>query len=267
MLVFLMLAAVAAAVSLSQPAQVAASSAQSFTMEQLKRYPFPSGLTAAASGSRIAWVFNERGARNVWVADEPDFKLRRLTSYETDDGQELTSVSISKDGKYVVYVRGGDHGSNWESSTGVNPALSTTQGRVQMFSIPFSGGEPKLLGEGDEPSISPSSDRVVFLKERGVWTVPIDGATPAKRLFYARGEAGSLEWSPDGGRLAFVSGRGDHSFIGVYTNDSAPVLYLAPTTSRDSSPRWSPDGKRIAFVRRPGTGGPPDPVLEQRPQA
>ena len=267
MLVLLMLAAVAAAVSLSQPAQVAASPAQSFTMEQLKRYPFPSDLTAAASGSRIAWVFNERGARNVWVADEPDFKLRRLTSYETDDGQELTSVSISKDGKYVVYVRGGDHGSNWESSIGVNPALSTTQGRVQMFSIPFSGGEPKLLGEGDEPSISPKSDRVVFLKERGVWTVPIDGATPAKRLFYARGEAGSLEWSPDGGRLAFVSGRGDHSFIGVYTNDSAPVLYLAPTTSRDSSPRWSPDGKRIAFVRRPGTGGPPDPVLEQRPQA
>jgi Tol biopolymer transport system component len=168
MLVLLMLAAVAAAVSLSQPAQVAASSAQSFTMEQLKRYPFPSDLTA--SGSRIAWVFNERGARNVWVADEPDFKLRRLTSYETDDGQELTSVSISKDGKYVVYVRGGDHGSNWESSIGVNPALSTTQGRVQMFSIPFSGGEPKLLGEGDEPSISPKSDRVVFLKERGVWT-------------------------------------------------------------------------------------------------
>ena len=152
MFVLLMLAAVAGGVSLSQPAQVAASSAQSFTMEQLKRYPFPSDLTAAATGSRIAWVFNERGARNVWVADEPDFKPRRLTSYETDDGQELTSVSISQDGKYVVYVRGGDHGSNWDSSSGVNPALSTTQARVQMFSIPFSGGEAKLLGEGDDPA-------------------------------------------------------------------------------------------------------------------
>jgi dipeptidyl aminopeptidase/acylaminoacyl peptidase len=115
--------------------------------------------------------------------------------------------------------------------------------------------------------ISPKNDRVVFLKERAVWSVPIDGAAAAKRLFYARGEAGSLQWSPDGSRLAFVSGRGDHSFIGIYTNDAAPILYLAPTTSRDSSPRWSPDGKRIAFVRRPGTGGAPEPILEQRPQA
>lgn len=263
----LMLAAVGAAVSVSQVDSVAASSAQSFTIEQIKGYPFPSELTASATGSRIAWAFNERGARNVWVAEGPDFKARRLTNYQTDDGQELTSLSISRDGKYVVYVRGGDHGSNWESSIGVNPTMSATQTKVQIWSIPFAGGEPKLLADGDEPVISPKSDRVVFLKERAVWFVPVDGATAAKRLFFARGEAGSMQWSPDGTRLAFVSGRGDHSFIGIYTNDATPILYLAPTTSRDSSPRWSPDGKGIAFVRRPGTGGAPEPVLEQRPQA
>jgi dipeptidyl aminopeptidase/acylaminoacyl peptidase len=267
MVVLLVLAAFAAAVSLSQPDPVAASSAQSYTIEQVKGYPFPSELTASSTGARIAWAFNERGARNVWVAEGPDFKARRLTGYQIDDGQELTSLAISSDGKYVVYVRGGDHGSNWESSVGVNPLMSATQTKVQIWSIPFAGGEPKLLAEGDEPAISPKGDRLVFLKERGIWSVPVDGSTPAKRLFYARGEAGSAQWSPDGTRLAFVSGRGDHSFVGIYTNDSTPILYLAPTTSRDSSPRWSPDGKRIAFVRRPGTGGAPEPVLEQRPQA
>jgi dipeptidyl aminopeptidase/acylaminoacyl peptidase len=271
--VLLLLAAVAAVValvdivSLSQPRRVAASSFASFTVEQIKGYPFPNELTASPAGSRIAWAFNERGARNVWVADGPDFKARRLTNYNIDDGQELTSLAISSDGKFVIYVRGGDHGSNWESSSGVNPTLAPTQTRVQLWSVPFAGGEPKLLSEGDEPVISPKDDRVVFIKERAIWSVPIDGSSAAKRLFYARGEADSPQWSRDGSRLAFVSNRGDHSFIGVYTNDSTPILYLAPSTSRDASPRWSPDGKRIAFVRRPGAGGPPEAVLEQRPQA
>src|SRR5687767_11569074 len=241
--------------------------APSFTMEQIKSYPFPNELTAAGTGSRIAWAFNERGLRNVWVAEGPDFKARRLTNYTVDDGQELTSLAISDDGKYVVYVRGGDHGSNFDSSAPVNPGLSTTQTRVQIWSVPFAGGEPKMIGDGDEPVISPKSDRVAFVKERAIWTVPVDGSTAAKRLFFARGECGSPEWSPDGSRLAFVSSRGDHWFIGVYTNDSTPIVYLSPSTGRDSSPRWSPDGKRIAFVRRPGTGGAPEPILEQRPQA
>lgn len=238
-----------------------------FSLEQIKSYPFPNELTASATGSKIAWAFNERGSRNVWVAEGPDFRARKLTNYEADDGQELTSVSISADGKYVVYVRGGDHGSNFDSAVGVNPALAPVQMKVQIFSIPFAGGEAKLLSEGDDPVIAPKSDRVIFSKERGLWTVPIDASAPAKRFFYARGEAAAPEWSPDGTRLAFVSNRGDHSFIGIYSNESTPILYLAPSTSRDSNPRWSPDGKRIVFVRRPGTGGSPEPILEQRPQA
>ena len=42
-------------------AHTAVRSAQSFTMEQIKSYPFPNELTASATGSRIAWAFNERG--------------------------------------------------------------------------------------------------------------------------------------------------------------------------------------------------------------
>jgi len=178
-LVYLTLIATALLVSISVVPQQAASN--SFTLEQIKSYPFPNELTAAATGSRIAWAFNERGVRNVWVAGGPDFKARRLTNYNADDGQELTSLSLSADGKYVVYVRGGDHGSNFDTSVGVNPGLLTTQMKVQIWSVPFDGGEPKLLAEGDGPVISPNSDKVVFVKERGIWSTPVDGSTPPKR--------------------------------------------------------------------------------------
>src|SRR4051812_50136329 len=80
-----------------------------FSINQIKSLPFPNELTAAARGSRIAYALNEEGKRNVWVAEGPQFKARQLTSYMLDDGQELTSLSISDDGKYVVYVRGGEH--------------------------------------------------------------------------------------------------------------------------------------------------------------
>ena len=243
---------------------VLAQAPASFTCDQVFGYPYPTELTAAARGSRIAWAFNEAGRRNVWAADAPAFSARQVTAYAADDGQELTSLSLSPDGERIVYVRGGDHSSNWEEDAPVNPLSSPTPLRTQILSVPFAGGEPITLAEGDLPSISPRGDLVAFEKDRHIWTVPIDGSQPARRVVAAAGTNGGVVWAPDGGRIAFVSSRGDHAFIGVSTTDGTSITWLAPSTSRDSSPRWSPDGRRIAFVRRPGTGGAAPPALEPR---
>ncbi len=239
--------------------------AQGFTVEQVKSLPFPNELTASATGQRLAWALNERGLRNIWVAEGPEFKARQLTNYLLDDGQELTSVAISADGKWVVYVRGGEHSANW---TGLppNPASLPVAPKVQIWSALFAGGTPKVLAEGDDPVISPRSDVVAFVNNGQISSVPIDGSAPAKRLFTANGTIGDAVWSPDGSRLAFTSSRGDHGFIGVYSNESTPLQWIVPSTSRDGSPRWSPDGTRLAFIRRPGAGGAPAPILVPRHQ-
>src|ERR1700730_18646010 len=129
--------------SLSSSAQHAG--ARSFTVEQILGLPTPDNLVASPVGSTIAWTFNERGVRNIYAAaaDAGDFKARRLTPYTEDDGQELTNLSFSSDGKTIVYVRGGDHGSNRRADA-PNPSGSPVQPKVQVWSVAVAGEPPKL---------------------------------------------------------------------------------------------------------------------------
>ena len=237
--------------------------ARGFSLAQLKGYPVPSELAAASRANRIAWAVDERGRRNVYVAEGPDFRPRMVTAYTDDDGQELTSVQLSADGRWVVYARGGEHSANFDAPP-PNPHSLPVSPRVQLFAVPFTGGAPKLLADGDATAISSQGDAVAFERDRALWIVPIDGSAPARRLVSANGTLQELQWSPDGSRLAFVSQRGDHALIGVFTDSLSPIRWIAPSTSRDGSPRWSPDGTRLAFTRRPGAGGEPDSVLVPR---
>jgi Tol biopolymer transport system component len=240
-----------------------------FTVDQVLGFPSPENLISSPVGSTIAWTFNERGVRNIYVADAPGFEPRRLTAYRDDDGQELTQLSFSGDGTTIVYVRGGDHGSNRQADAPPNPAGNPIQPKIQIWSIRVAGGTPALVGEGDEPAVTPGSpgatggadgQRVAFVKNRQIWVAPIDGSKPPEQAFYARGTSQSPVWAPDARTLAFVSSRNDHSFIGLFTAGQ-PIRFVAPSTARDSLPAWSPDGRKIAFLRQPGAGGAPRPPL------
>lgn len=234
-------------------------SAQNFTLEQATSFPYPNELAAAATGSHIVWAVNESGKRNLYAAEGPAFTSRKLTSFTEDDGQELTSVALSRDGRTVVYVRGGDHGANWDPGLPVNPTFSAVPPKVQVWTVGFSGGEPKLVGDGDNPGLSPDGSTVAFLRGGQAFTSPTGGGA-AKAIFTTRASVTELQWSPDGSALAFTANRGDHSFIGVY-RDGKPITWVAPGFTRDRSPQWSPDGTRIAFVRTPGAGGAPKAML------
>ena len=242
-------------------------SAGHFTMRQVLGFPFPKFLVSLRSGRAFAWVSDARGVRNLWVAEAPDYRAREVTHYRHDSGQEITWLQFSDDGEYLVYVRGGDHDANWPVPLEPDPSASPVQPHMQVWSVALRGGAPRDLGKGDAPAVRPDSREVAFVRrpDHSVWVAPIDGGAKAHRLFFDIGADSSLRWSPDGSSLAFVSDRGDHGFIGIFRDDSTPLEFLLPTTSRDLMPRWSPHGRRIAFVRLPGRGGPPvDPLRWHR---
>ena len=244
--------------------------AQPTSFRAFKKYPFTTDLVSSPKGSLIAWTMDEEGRRNIYVAKAPDYQPQRITSFSKDDGQEITSISISGDDQWVVFVRGGDHGANWDSEMPVNPAFDTEPFKVQIASISLTGGQNagaqlKYLSEGDDPIISPDSKEVAFIKNGQAWLAPIDGSVAAKSLFTTRGRVGSLQWSADSRRLLFVSARTDHAIIGIYTKGASTLKWIAPSFSRDASPQWSDDGSHIAFIRRPGAGGAPDSILTAKP--
>ena len=228
----------------------------SFTLEQILSSPFPTNLVAATHGGRIAWVFDIKGARNVWAAEAPNFAARQVTPYSGDDGSPIASLRITPDGRTLVYVRGSETN---ESGEVANPTSEVNARKQQVWAVDVDGGGPRLLGEMgcneegcEDVELSPDGEFAVWAAHKQLWIAPVSGATPGHQLTDLRGNNLSPRWSPDGRQIAFVSDRGDHSFIAIYDFGRENVRYLAPSVDRDSSPRWSPDGKRVAFLRIPG---------------
>jgi dipeptidyl aminopeptidase/acylaminoacyl peptidase len=219
-----------------------------FTLEQVMSAPFPSQLTAAPKGGAVAWVLNEHGARNVWIADAPAYSGRRITNFRDDDGQEIAQLTWTPDGRSIVFVRGGDFESGRDNP---NPA-SLPQGVEQAIWIAsLQDSVPRKVTEGNSPAVSPSGDRLVFLRKDEIWSVGLDFNAKPSQFIHSKGQAGTLRWSPDGSKLAYVSTRGDHSFIAVYNFTAKSMNYLDPSVDRDSEPVWSPDSRQLAFIRIP----------------
>ncbi len=218
---------------------------KSFTLEQILSAPFPSDLTAAKSGNRVAWVFDQQGNRNIWVAEAPGFAARQLTKYNEDDGQELSELSLSSDGNWLVYVRG--EGKN-ASGQVPNPTSNPAGAEQAVWTVAWSGSEPKRVDAGHSPEIS-SRGIIAYTKDGQIWLAPLDGSEKSQQLV-VRGQNSDPHWSLNGSKLAFISARGDHSFVGLYEVAGKSISFIAPTVDSDSNFVWSLDDKRIAFVRQ-----------------
>ena len=156
---------------------------KSFTLEQVLSAPFPSELVAAPGGGKVAWLLNERGARNIWIAVAPDFKGVRLTNYTADDGQDIGQLHWTPDARAVLYTRGGDL--EFLGRPDPNPAADPA-GVEQAIWIAAPGEAPRKLAAGHSPAISPKGDRFAYLLGGQIWSAPLTRPGAAAPWF-ARG--------------------------------------------------------------------------------
>ncbi len=237
--------------ALSTFAVAAFAATGSFTIDQVMSAPFASSPIAAPTGNRVAWLLNERGQRNIWVAAAPDWKGHKITNFTRDDGQEIADLAWAPDASYILFARGGDFENGGDNP---NPDLSPSKPDQSIWTVAMDGSPAKKLTEGKAPAVSPKGDIVAFIRGGQIFTMQPSGEG-AKSAVVQKATAGDLRWSPDGAELAFVSNRQNHAIIGLYRPADRDLRYLDASVDRDSDPVWSPDGAHIAYIRIPAGRG------------
>ena len=235
----------------------------SFSIDQVMSSPFASAPIAAPQGATVAWLINEAGRRNIWVAEAPVWQGRRLTNFNEDDGQEIAELAWAPDGKTLYFARGGDFETGRDNP---NPAALPEKPGQSVWMVTLDGSTAKKLTEGHAPAVCPDDRSLAFLRNGQIFTMTADGKN-ATNLLTQKDSATDLQWSPDGSMLAFTIERKEHSFVGVYTPVTKSLRYLDPSVDKDSSPVWSPDSTQIAFIRIPASSRAFDfgPVREGQP--
>ncbi len=218
-----------------------------FTIDQVMSAPFASAPVASPSGGKVAWLENEQGRRNVYVAAAPDWKAIKITNFSQDDGQEIGELAWAHDGSYVVFVRGGDLENGGDNP---NPDMNPTTPEQEIWYANADGSGLKKLTTGRAPAVSPLGGLIAFLRGGQIFTMLPTGEE-VKNIVTQKGHQADVRWSHDGRSLVFVSTRRGHSFIGVYMLAEKSLRFFDASTDYDSEPVWSPDDSHLAYLRTP----------------
>ena len=211
------------------------------------------GWIAYNDGTGI-WAINPR---NAYLGRSPNTGPRRWPgvfspSDYPDDAVRLAGpaagdpIAWSADGSRLLVAR--------------RPASSGA--REALFALDANGTETRVVGSADGfsgASISPDGTRVVYAAGHHpshLKLATVGDAPPEVLLSSDDGHLQEPAFSPDGGRIAFIAGGGDHSnALWVIDADGTNRRKLAGGDwSHVDHLVWSPDGERLAFSCRCPTG-------------
>jgi TolB protein len=185
------------------------------------------------SNTKIAFVSDVSGFKEIWLADVLGKKIRQVTRH-----RNLTvSPRFSPDGRWLAYT----------SFHRGNPDLYVTDLTQALTTRPISRRE----GLNMAPAWSPDGKTfAITLSKDGnpdLYLMNTKGKI-IKQLTRNAGLNVSPCWSPDGNRLAFVSDRLGSPQIYIMDIRNTRVRRLTYQGTYNTSPSWSPQGDLIAYA-------------------
>jgi tricorn protease len=106
---------------------------------------------------------------------------------------------------------------------------------------------PKTQAYFTDPAISPDGSEIAFVSGGDIWTAPTGGGEARLLVSHPATESRPL-YSPDGGRLAFISTRTGNGDIYLLTLDTGDLKRLTFDDSNDQLDAWSADGRWLYFT-------------------
>jgi len=195
----------------------------------------PDGKTVAFSRGTLAGVVND-----LFLVSVEGGEARRLTS----EGVPMNGLSWMPDGREIVFS-------------------AARAGEPALWRIPVSGGRPRpVSGTGTRaytPTVAPAGNMLAYQEELcrdNIWRITLKDEKHAQgaptALISDKGSKLRPQFSPDGRRVSFESGRLGSTEIWACGSDGANCAQLTSLHGTAGTARWSPDGHTLAFEFHPG---------------
>ncbi len=237
-------------------------------------------------GTRIVFVSDRSGSKEIWVMNWDGTAQRQLTNYHSIS----TFPSASPDGRIVAFTTWAvgfpaiqmfslDSGRKlpfYNQRASMNAFVTfTPDSKRVVFSSTAAGGNAQLFtanadGSGlrrltasgvieVEPKINPKTgtDLVDVSGRSGlpqIYHMSVEG-TDVQRISAGTGEATNPAWSPDGDHIAFAWTKGfEPGNYNIFVMDvgNQQVTQLTSNEGRNENPGFAPDGAHIVYASKRG---------------
>jgi TolB protein len=246
------------------------------------------GFGKGIAQTRIAFVSNRSGEKEIYVMDYDGKNQRRLTNirniaiapnWSPVPGDDRIAYTAWRTGSSQIELlsAGGDPQPRFQQAGGASNGFASwspdgksivytsyRERDTEIYWANADGSDAKRLtnsrGIDTSPNINPATGRqIAFISNRGgapgLYTMDSDG-TGVQRLTEEDGDIQNPAYSPDGSMIAFAwQKRRTGSFdIYVYNIGMRKFYQLTSGSGSNERPSWAPDGKHIAFTsNRTGT--------------